>query len=381
MATTVNIPRETTMQGIRDALEMIAVAQTSQGTDITSWAGVEQAVRHGLGPVAFPVGAQLTANHTKYGKLVWDVVAHDNAKNPFDANAHTMTLLLHTAIPSIQFDGVEALYVAPSGLAAGTYHFTIPDWDAQYGGNATYQFTTTKQVPANGVVVLNWAYQKQVTDGTIVTYNSVTSTEAIETVKPTKGTGGTNLGTADGTGENMNHIHRARYGSNNYAQSAIRQLLNSAAAANSVWKSQTKFDRPPTWAASTPGFMNGLDTEFLQAVKPVDFVTKTNTVFETNGYTKNNKYTLRDKFWLASVDELGFATENNIAEGTKFTMYAKATNADRIKYNSDGAVQYWWMRSPNPSLAMRACNVYPDGSLDDGRAYNSIGLVPACVIY
>ena len=127
MATTVNIPRDTTLQAIRDALLRIATAQEEQASGMLSWGEVQQAVRSGKGAELLPVGAQLTANHSRYGKLVFDVVAHDNSKSPYNAEAHTMTLLLHTAIPGIQFDGVEALYVATSGMAPGTYHFKIPD--------------------------------------------------------------------------------------------------------------------------------------------------------------------------------------------------------------------------------------------------------------
>ena len=58
------------------------------------------------------------------------------------------------------------------------------------------------------------------------------------------------------------------WGSNNYAQSAARQWLNSDAAAGSVWTPTNKFDRAPFWATSKAGFMKGLPADFLAAVQP-----------------------------------------------------------------------------------------------------------------
>ena len=56
------------------------------------------------------------------------------------------------------------------------------------------------------------------------------------------------------------------YGSNNYKESAIRQLINSDKAAGSVWTPQTNYDRPPNWNTSKAGFLNGLEADFLSAI-------------------------------------------------------------------------------------------------------------------
>ena len=72
------------------------------------------------------------------------------------------------------------------------------------------------------------------------------------------------------------------WGSNNYAQSAARQWLNSDAAAGSVWTPTNKFDRAPSWATSKVGFMKGLPADFLAAVQPAAIPCRTNSVFEVN---------------------------------------------------------------------------------------------------
>ena len=176
----------------------------------------------------------------------------------------------------------------------------------------------------------------------------------------------------------MNHMHRVRYGSNNWKESAIRQFLNSNVEAGSVWTPQTKFDRPPSWAASTDGFMKGFDDDFLSVVGECNHLTKTNSVFEVDG-NLNKLYTTKDRFYLASHSEIFGGSENNLADGTQFPYYNEATNTDRIKYNAETA-RYWWLRSPIPSNAYDVRSVTTDGSLSNINADNSSGVAVACDI-
>ena len=96
-----------------------------------SWASIKKVVAAGMAENAYPIGTQFIVPHSKYGNLMIDVVAHDNHKNPNDANAPTMTLLMHHCIYGRPFDGFEAAYVVTAdnyegGLPAGTYHFLLP---------------------------------------------------------------------------------------------------------------------------------------------------------------------------------------------------------------------------------------------------------------
>ena len=368
------------LKDIQNALNLIALGNV---TDINDWDDIARIVRNGLGAKAFPIGTQLSVsrgeNVTPY---VFDVVDHRTVTDAATGDSKPgMALLLHRVIYDRAFDAVEALFYCESALPAGTYHFTIPNYDATYGGNKTYQFTLTSQVPAKGQIVFNWGYNQQVTAGNIKTYSSATSTEAIETATLSEGTGGTDLGTADGTTTNMNHIQRARYGSNNYKESAIRQWINANGAAGSWWAASNKFDRPVGYAASAAGFLNGVDSKFLNAVRATNIPCKTNNTFELTGWTLNTAYTVQDKFFLASRNELGYGTEN-VAEGSVFKLYDGATNADRIKYDfsSTAAARYWWMRSPYPGNAGYVRRVLTDGSLNFNNAFTGLGAVPACII-
>ena len=316
-----------------------------------------------------------------FDRILFDVVDHRTVTDPADnTQKPAMFLLMHSVIYSKQFDAIEALFYAEEGLAAGTYHFTIQNYDATYGGNKTYQFTLTQAVPAGGQIVLDWPYNQQLLGRSVKTYASATNTTQIEAAVLSEGTDGTDLGTTDGTSTNLNHIHRVRYGSNNYKESALRQWINSAAVANAWWAPSNIFDRPPAYA-NLAGFQHGMDSDFLAVVKAITIPCHTNNTYELPEWTKDTAYNLVDRFWLASRDELGFGTER-VADGTVFAAYNGADNTDRIKYDLSNAstARYWWLRSPDPSNAHYERRVYTDGSLSDYRACLGNGAVAACVI-
>ena len=180
----------------------------------------------------------------------------------------------------------------------------------------------------------------------------------------------------------MNHSHRIRYGSNNWVESAMRQYLNSDKAAGSVWTPQTKFDRPPSWNASTAGFMNGLDADFLAVIGKTTKVTCRNTVTDGGGSD-----TTKDKFFLLSRREVFAGNEvSNVTEGEPYPFYSDysdytSANAgadkNRIKYRG-GSPQWWWLRTPNTGNGGNVRFVHAGGFLSGNNAYNSGGVAPAC---
>lgn len=367
---------------IADALGLIAIAQAGSAANIESWESVQQIVRNGLGPKAFPVGARLTSAHSSYTSIEWDVVAHNQHKKPGSDTAPTMTLLMHACINGRMMDNTEALYYCATELAAGTYHFTLlAGYDATYGGGKTLQFVLSQSVPAGGVLMFPWAWNTQSTATKVSSYASRESTTPIESVSVVEGSGGTSLGTADGGSDNMNHTHRIRYGSNNWKESAVRQWLNSAAPANEWWHPQTIFDRPPSYA-NQPGFLAGFDNDFVNALGLVDLTTARNTVFEADG-TTGGSYTTRDRFFLPSMAEVGLGNNDTVAEGSVMEFFNGATDTDRIKYDiaAPTTARYWWLRSPYPWYASIVRSVNPSGALSSNVASNGCGLAAACVIY
>lgn len=361
-----------------------------------TFADVKQVVRLGLAPKAFPVGYEFASPHGVMGTIIWQVLAHNHhaAANPRLTKTTTLAMKYvfgdSSAYKTFQFDAVEAFYYAEGGLAAGTYNFTLlAGYDPDYGGGKTYSFTLANPVPAGGVLTFPWGYQVQASTVKVSSYATIGDTTAIESVSVTEGADGTALGELTGTG-NLNHAHRVRYGSNNNAQSALRQWMNSDADVGAVWTPQTKFDRPPTYHTSVDpayaGFLRGLDLDFLAAVEPAIIPCRTNNVHEVNSldgtvFTTNQVYTLQDKFFLLSRPEMyGDWDSSSYKDGEKLDYYDGATNADRIKRDAFGTARYAWLRSPYPSSAYYGRLVHTDGSLHYNGANNYYGAAPACII-
>lgn len=351
----------------------------------TSWNHAQELVHAGLHNKVFHIRDQLTCQKSS-DNLVWDIIGvdHDTPSDP--QYTRSMTLQLHDQFPTaMQFDAPEAFYYCETALTAGTYYFTIDStYDTANNDLSAYQFTLTQSVPAGGQLTFQWTSGKA-SAGKVISFASATSTTAIEQVSVTEGTDGQNLGNltiAGGFSNNLNSIHRVRYGSNNYKDSAIRQWLNSSAAAGSVWEPQTKWDRPPTWAATTAGFMNGMDADFLAVIGKTHIVVSRNTVCDGGGYDEMDDY-----FFLLSRREVYTGNEvSSVIEGEPYPYYsdysdlsAPGTGADsnRIKYRG-GTAQYWWNRTPQSGSVVR--NVYTSGSLSNGYASYSLGVAPACNI-
>lgn len=354
----------------------------------TSWSQVRQKVRNGTAANVFYITDQLSCQRGD-DTLVWDVIGidHDTPADP--QFTHSMTLQLHDCFPTVmQFDAPEAFYYAENGLAAGAYHFTIDStYDATYNDLTSYQFTLTQALPAGGQLCFGWGYNMQASAAKVTSYAMATSTTAVEQVSVSEGTDGTNLGTLTVAGDfahNINSIHRVRYGSNNYKESAIRQWLNSTAVAGSVWTPQTKFDRPPSWVTNTAGFMYGMDADFLAVIGKTHLVVARNTVCDGGGFDEMDDY-----FFLLSRSEVyGGVEVSGVNEGEPYPYYANysdlsaagaGADSNRIKYRN-GVAQVWFTRTPVSGNGYSVRNVNATGGVTFSYSNSNSGVVPACCI-
>ncbi len=348
--------------------------------DASNWLDIQSFVRAGKASQFFPVGYEIEMPHDTMGSMTWVVRAHDHHVAADESLFHTMTLETKELLckedgssDKMQLDAKEALYYAETELPAGTYHFTVQ------GATTSRQFTTTKPIPAGGQIFYT-------SKSVIEIYGSANETEYIESCTTTSGSEGTNLGTTgDGV---LNHINRVYYGSNNYAQSALRQWLNSENEAGAVWSPQTKFDRPPSWASERNGFMYGLPVDFLKVVQPVLIDCHTNSAFEVNSldgaeFTTNMAYTLQDRFFILSKPEVYGKYENNsYKDGKQLEFYKGLTDTERRKYNLNGAAGNCLLRTPSMATAQNIRKIsYSDGSWI-GSVYPSANtsFTIACVI-
>ena len=364
-------------------------------TAVNTWEDIKNAVRLGLGAKLFPVGYEFTTEDSVTGAVItWVVRGHNHHAAVNDKLEYTMTLeakyvygAASGTYKSLVFDATEALYYAAEELPAGTYNFTVANqaWYTADNGKV-FQFTLTKAVPAGGQIVMSMTYNATLEGKTVKTYASATSAAAIETATLTEGSEGTSLGTTDGKSENVNHMHRAIFGSNNYAQSAARQWLNSDAAAGAVWAPSNIFDRPPSWNTSYSGLMLGLPADFLAAVQPAVIPCRTNSIYELNSldgteFTINQVYELHDKFFLLSRPEIyGTWDSATYKDGELLEFYEGFTDTERIKYDAAGSARNCWLRSPVPGYAGSERYVNTSGALSSYIAYVANGVAPACII-
>ena len=359
-----------------------AIAHTLRGNTSYSYEQILDIIADGAGSKMFPVGTQLTVQKEGGTAYPFKFVHHGrHADGRYYAH-----LRLMRADHQLQYDNAEAFYYAESGLAAGNYNVQV---SATWGQTAAgyYNFTLANAVPEGGQLVGFYRAADVNADGTNVTvYASSSATVASETVVMTRSDTavGTTIGVLAAGGDennaNMNSFQRAAYGSNNWAQSAARQFLNSAAAAGSVWTPKTKFDRPPSWATTQAGFKSLLPDDFLAIVNPVSMDTDTNNVFESDGYTKNSSYSTKDAFWLPSRYQIFGSVESHDLSETQWQYYVGASDVDRIMYDAGGTARNQWLRSPNVGYARYVRNVDSSGALGYNYACYVFALAPACEI-
>lgn len=232
----------------------------------------------------------------------------------------------------------------------------------------------TQAIPADGQLVA--------TDSAFTTYDSRSTTVYTETgtVSTTELSGATDLGTC-ATGL-LNHMDRVKYGSNNYKESALRQWLNSDAAANTPVTRLTKLSRPASY--SQAGFLSGWAAADLACLSDHTWLCSANTTYECPSElggttTKNGIYSVTDKIGLASEKEIFGSYQWTDAGDTQFDLYVGSENADRIKYYNNSA-RSWWLRSPGGYYASHERYVGTSGAVSSVSASNTYGVVPACKI-
>ena len=336
--------------------------------------------------------------------LAFDVLDHDKL---VETGVNSLVLGMHKVMTygTIPFDAPQLMYYTADGLPAGKYRFTL-DHGAYGGGtgqDGTYMFETTQAIPAGGGwrhttagVYQGGGYTKaQITGGKVNTYGAQPARSVVESnlaVAEWDGTTEcTDLGkfsarsadySTDITAHNF--TERNAYGSNRYAHSAARQWLNSAGkavtsgdtAVSHWWTPQTVFDMVPG-GATMAGFLHGLDPALVAVLGTAKVVVSIPDSDRTSGGPTSE--TLYDKVFLFSMTEVGFGSNNGVAEGEKLAYYDGATNADRVKREGSTA-RYWWLRGPYPGYAHRVRFVDSSGALDVNLAFNAIGLVPGLII-
>ena len=195
---------------------------------------------------------------------------------------------------------------------------------------------------------------------------------------------------------------RKNHGSNRWRDSAIRQWLNSDAAANAGWwTAQTSTDAAPTsptgWV-DWPGFLKCLPESMASFLQPVKVQTATANV------DSNVVDTTYDKVWLPSKEELYSVvdtTNTSVSisgvEGPYWEYWKtrmgtsspaadnnSSTNSKRITYaiNNPSSDSNVWLRSAYRSISRYVWLLFTGGILVGAtNALNTYRAAPACAIF
>lgn len=366
MAEFLNLPTKEQFDVQNALLASIASHTGTEGIAVSNWEDVQRLVRMGLADKMFKVGDQFVSSYDT-GQVVWDVIGINHDIPTDKKYKNSLTLQAHDCLMNCQFDAPEAFYYAETELAAGTHIFTL---------NAVqYTFTTTQAIPQGGQAYIS-SWQTEGYVPTKITTYAVDRTTAIETGLDVTSTTGTDTLTP------INNHARCRYGSNNYAESAIKQFLNSDVA-SFVWTPKTNFDRKPVDAPYTGGgFLKLLDADLVAVLGAVDKQVARNTITDGGGQDL-----FSDKAFLLSTKEVYGNNEGLITGEDVYPYYSAlasaATNnviAGRIKYLS-GTARSWWLRSPDVTSSNAPRFVSTTGNvISSVSAYYANGLAPACCI-
>lgn len=387
---------------LREGVEVLKSIAANGLPRLLNFADLKRAIRAGYAKVFFDVGDQITTDYAaadgKTYSAPWDVKHIDDTGVYFG---------MHYAIPEdMQFDAPEAIYYAETELAAGTYHIAV---GATYGNGwkagQNIQFTLAQAVPAGGQIFIDFATSNanDPTAGRAVkTYATIGAADAIESTTTSSGTGGTGLGTIgtsnapQKTNGNLNAISRAVYGSGRYSESAIRQWLNSDAAANAWWTPKNNWDRPPRAAdLNRAGFLTRLPADFVKILDYNDVVVALNTMEGFSG----DRETVRDRIFLPSIDNLYIGPQLADAESPAWDYYKALAREAGLP----GKFQQWqtypilrafnltsangslapvgvWLRSCYRSAASNAWYVDSSGGVGITSAFYVLRGCPACKI-
>ena len=335
----VNIPRESTMQEIAQALQTMAFTQAANMKNLSDWTKFSGLSRNGFIPKILNYGDQIlekwtdTAANQEYD-FPWQYTHSENVELEDGEVIPGTFLEAHYTTPfGLQFSN-RAFLRCPDGLAAGTYHLMLQqNWGTHAKANTSWQFTLAKAVPKGGsvygftqmpdVAPSNWRATSYAADG-------ITT---IETVAVTSGSEGTDLGTMQFATRNgnLNSMQESAYGWNRWKYSAARQWLNSEQTKGKWWTKQDDWDIAPSQLATKDGFLCGMPADMLAVLKTVKVTTLANTA--NDGGVTDITY---DRVFLASMSQM---------------------NVNMSK--EEGIVHEYWQRRTNSKTPIEPWKTYP----------------------
>lgn len=327
-------------------------------TALDSWTDLLHLVRSGRAKEFVNVGDQFVS--LKDGEeLVWDVIGIDADVPVNEENKHSLTLQLRDCYANMPYSVPEASHFTAAALQPGQYYIKMKNYSSD---PVYYGFTLNETLPMGGLI--------RISENTVYLYKSRKteshSSFAVDSVSTSA---------EDMTGTYLKqenyHIH-TEMGTLNYGESDIRKWMNSEEA--DWWDFANDRSLAPVDYLSIPGFCNGMDEDFLNAVNPV----RKKTVL-----ADGSEIVTEDKFFLLSDEEVyasGDGAYEYYKENSSLTEAGVYKDAARIK-NFESNPRHWWLRNP-ASGDGGLMRVLTDGGVGSLRFAKILayGIAPACCI-
>ena len=359
-------------------LEVIAAEQLAAVT--ANFDEIVELVEDGLAPDILHVGTQINLEWKDVASNTTYVVPHDIVHygdvvlDDGEVRHNSMFLSWHYCTPfGIQFDADEAFYKCSVLLPAGTYNVSMGlNWGTYVISGKTYQFTLTQDVPAGGRLAgFNAAPDTAPANWRVKSYDE--NFTLIEEVTPVEGSGGTSLGTFTAAGSaTLNSIQAVAYGLNRDKDSALRQWLNSDAAAGSWWTPQHDFDMPPSELATKAGFLSGYAPEIRQHFAKTKVRTAKNTVSFDGSFDE-----YYDKVFSPSKEQI-YNTPQIEGEGEYWEYWKRALGLTSPSANYPTVYPAYKIYAIN---AKTSAQYVPLRSADRGHANNTWAVASGGYVY
>lgn len=416
-----------------------AILQLNGNYDFTDASSIVNAIRSGNADKV-PLGSIFTLENEYYGTIPCVVRRRNVDKVLGDEDRPTITFqtafLLSTnggtSAAPFQFDRPEAFYYVSTAIPAGTVcKFTTPTYGNWAAGD--YMFTATDTIAVGSRLAISAQQNTALTSCKVNVYESATatSTSAQYAISASDGTETLNLGIF---GTDLNVVARVSYGSNNYGESAIHQLLNGDGVMSSAFEAQTPYDLMPTAFTGLYGVFGGFSEEVQGYMPMAKIHCITNNVYEETtpapafstgtayavgdlvtyegfvwrcssahsagawkdahftkvsrayGTAVSGEYYTSGHLWLPSRKEI-YGTDETTYSSTEVQLpyYANigTTNHDKLMYAEDAtSPSTYWLRDPNSgnAVSVRNSSIGDGGALNYGNADISFCVAPLGIL-
>ncbi len=394
----------------------VSLLENIESMETLTWAQIQAIVQAGQASRYFKIGDQImttwtdTQTSTEY-EIPLDVVSFEDVvidDNGTEKTVPGMTVQWHYCSPfGVQFCNGEAFYHCEEALEPGTYYFEFGnDWGNNVHSGYKYEFTTTVEIPAGGLICLTqgnhlagFYMDTSASNWKVKTYSSNTDTTPLETLTLTQYTTETPSSTLLCTLRNStkynttyNDIYTVGAGSNRWKTSALRQFLNSNADKDAWFTPDTTEDvflMIPEQLSTKDGFLKGCDSDLLSVIKAVKIKTAINTTRDSEKGTFDETF---DKFFIPSLEQM-YINPQLSGEGAYWPywktrsertspMAQGSTYAQIITYGADNhtSAQSVRLRSAYRGNSNNTWRVGTGGNISNFNAYYASRFSPACVI-